>query len=167
MRIALIAAVAENNVVGRDNELPWYLPEDLKHFKKLTLGKPIIMGRLTYESIGKPLPGRANIVVSRRQNYQPVGVEVAGSLAEALSLAESIAKAGGLDELIVIGGAQIYAEALPLANILYLTEIHKVYQGDAYFPTLELRQWQESEREDFQGNSSESLDYSFVTYIRV
>ncbi len=167
MRIALVAAIAENNVVGKDNQMPWYLPEDLKHFKQLTLGKPIIMGRLTYESIGKPLPGRTNIVVSRQKKYQPTGVEVAASLADALSLAESIAQADGLDELMVIGGAQIYIEALPLADTLYLTEIHKVIEGDAYFPEVEWRRWEESDRQDFRGNSPESLDYSFVTYFRV
>lgn len=167
MGIALIAAVAENNVVGKDNELPWYLPEDLKHFKQLTLGKPIIMGRLTYESIGKPLPGRANIVVSRQQNYRPEGVKVVGSLIDALSLAEPIAKAEGLDEVMVIGGAQIYAEAMPFADTLYLTEIHKVIEGDTYFPELDWARWKESQRQDFKGNSPESLDYSFVTYFRV
>ena len=167
MRIALIAAIAVNNVIGNDNQIPWHLPEDLKHFKQLTFGKPIIMGRITHESIGKPLSGRANIVVSRQKNYQPEGVQVVGSLEDALNLAESTARAGGVDEVMVIGGTQIYVGALPLAQTLYLTKIHEVFEGDAYFPEVKWTQWTESDRQDFRDASATSLNYSFVTYQRV
>lgn len=167
MKLALIAAIAKNGVVGRDNQMPWYLPEDLKHFKELTLGKPIVMGRLTYESIGKPLPGRTNIVVTRQQKYQPQGVVVANGLDQALELAESAAVSEGVDELMVIGGAQIYAEALVQADTLYITEIQQNIDGDAFFPEVEWGNWREFERWDFKGKSPQSLDYSFVTYRRV
>ena len=122
--VAMIVAMAENRVIGRDNKLPWYLPNDLKYFKTTTLGKPIIMGRKTYESIGKPLPGRANIVVSRNPEYSAEGVRVVGSLEQALQLATDIAFIDGATELVVIGGAQLYAEALGRVDRIYLTQVH-------------------------------------------
>jgi len=162
----MIAAIAQNSVVGRDNQLPWYLPEDLKNFKRLTLGKPILMGRLTYESIGRPLPGRTNIVVTRNKDYQAAGVTMVHDFAEALEVASDIALSDGAEELMVIGGAQIYSEALASADTLYLTEVHADIMGDAYFPHVDWDLWQESDRENFVGAASDSLDYSFVTYRR-
>ncbi len=123
MKISLVWAMAENRVIGLNNSLPWYLPEDLKYFKRITLGKPVIMGRKTYESIGKPLPGRTNIVVSRNAGFSAEGVKTVSSLDEAKKLCESIALIDGVNEAMVIGGAEIYSLALPLADRLYLTEV--------------------------------------------
>ena len=124
MRIALIVAMARNRVIGRNNRLPWYLPEELQYFKQATLGKSIIMGRRTHESIGRPLPGRSNIVVTRDTGWSADGVAVVHSLEEAFEQAERQALIDGVEECVVIGGAQLYAEALPLADRLYLTEVH-------------------------------------------
>ncbi len=160
-RIALIAAQAENRVIGLDNKMPWHLPEDLQYFKKITLGKPVIMGRKTFESIGRPLPGRTNIVVTRQSDWRAEGVVTASGLEQALSLAERESP----DELMVIGGAQIYAEALPLAQRIYLTQIHKEIEGDAWFPALG-DQWVSVSRQD--GHSDrQDLGYSFLTFERV
>ncbi len=167
MDLALIAAVAANGVIGRDNKLPWYLPEDLKYFKRTTLGKPVVMGRLTWDSIGRPLPGRTNIVVSRQENLDIEGARVVTNLPEALSLAEAVAEIDGSEELVVIGGAQIYAEALPLAQRLYLTEVHADVEGDAWFPAWPRDAWREVAREDFYAEGPNPYDYSFVVYERL
>jgi dihydrofolate reductase len=164
--LSLIVAAAENGVLGRDNALPWYLPEDLKYFKRSTLGKPIVMGRKTYESIGKPLPGRANIVVSRNPDYRVQGVKVVASMEAALALAEDIAVIDGVDELMVIGGAAIYALALPLAQRLYLTEVHAEVAGDAFLPEIDWPSWQELSRERHPASGNNPFDYSFVVYER-
>lgn len=131
MKINLIAAVSENKVIGRNNALPWYISADLKRFRKLTTGHPIIMGRKTYESIGKPLPNRTNIVITKDQEYQADGVVVAHSLEEALKTAS---KSEGSDEIFIIGGGQIFKEAIQFADKLYLTVIRKQFEGDIYFP---------------------------------
>lgn len=162
MQLALMVAMAENRVIGRNNKLPWYLPEDLKYFKKTTMGKPIIMGRKTYESIGKPLPGRTNIVVTRNAGFTAEGVRVVHSLGDALKLAEQISIIDGSDEAVVIGGGQIYQEALPLVETLYVTQVHAVVEGDAFFPNVEWHQWQECSRQDWQKNDVNPYDYSFV-----
>ncbi len=141
--IALIVAAADNDVIGRGNSLPWDLPADLAYFKRRTMGKPILMGRLTFESIGRPLPGRSNIVISRNDNYAAEGVHTVPTLAAALELAEDIALVDGSEELMVIGGAQIYALAAPLATRLYLTRVHLSPQGDAFLPELDWSQWRE------------------------
>lgn len=159
-RLALIAAVAANGVIGADNALPWRLPEDLKRFKALTLGHPVIMGRKTFESIGRPLPGRRNIVVSRNREYAAAGCEVAASLEAALKSCRN-----GSDEVFVIGGAQIYAEALPLAQRLYLTEIRAEFAGDARFPEYDRGAWRESAREPRR--SDEGIGYDFTVYDRI
>ena len=137
MKISLVWAMAQNRVIGRNNSLPWYLPEDLKYFKRITLGKPVIMGRKTYESIGKPLPGRTNIVVSRNAGIFCRGSEN-GHLTwmRQKQLCESIAEIDGINEAMVIGGAEIYALALPMADRLYLTEVHAEVEGDTTFPVL-------------------------------
>jgi len=141
---SLIVAVADNGVIGNDNQLPWRIPADLKYFKQVTLGKPIIMGRLTYESIGKPLPGRSNIVVTRNTAWQAEGVERAGDFSQALAIAKKIADDSDLEEVMIIGGATIYREALPLADRLYLTRVHIEVEGDAFFPNLNINEWLET-----------------------
>lgn len=158
-RLALIAAVAANGVIGSDNALPWRLPEDLKRFKALTLGHPVIMGRRTFESIGRPLPGRRNIVVTRNADWRAEGCETAASLEAALAAAGAAE-----DEVFVIGGAQLYAEALPLARRLYLTEIRHAFEGDARFPDLGRGTWQETAREHHR--SADGLEYDFAIYER-
>ncbi|TPD54620.1 MAG: dihydrofolate reductase [Thalassolituus maritimus] len=160
----MIVAVAENGVIGRNNSLPWYLPNDLKYFKQTTMGKPVIMGRKTYESIGKPLPGRTNIVITRQADYQPEGVKVVNSVEAARELAESVCLIDGQDEAMIMGGAEIYALALPHTDRLYLTEVHADVEGDAFFPEYDKSRWQEVAREDFAAEGPNPYNYSFVVY---
>jgi dihydrofolate reductase len=162
MKISMIVAMAENLVIGRENKLPWYLPNDLKYFKQVTMGKPILMGRKTYESIGRPLPGRTNIVMTRSQDWSADGVKVVHSVDEALALATAIAEIDGQEELMVIGGDQIYRAALPKSDRLYLTEVHETVDGDAYFPSIDRSQWTELSRERFAAEGPNPYDYSFV-----
>jgi dihydrofolate reductase len=168
MRLAMIAAQSQNRVIGNNNKLPWYLPEDLKYFKRVTLGKPIIMGRKTFESIGRPLPGRTNIVITRNPDWthDGAGVRVVHSLQQAIELAESLALVNGFEESLVIGGAEIYALALPQADRLYLTQVHAEVQGDAHFPPLNPAQWREMAREDFSAIEPNPYDYSFIVLDR-
>lgn len=168
MRLAMIAAQSQNRVIGNNNKLPWYLPEDLKYFKRVTLGKPIIMGRKTFESIGRPLPGRTNIIITRNPDWthDGAGVRVVHSLQQAIELAESLALVNGFEESLVIGGAEIYALALPQADRLYLTQVHAEVQGDAHFPPLAPTQWQEMAREDFSAIEPNPYDYSFIVLDR-
>ena len=166
MKIAMIWGMSRNRTIGRNNALPWHLSEDLKYFKRVTMGKPIIMGRKTWESIGRPLPGRSNIVISRDPNYSAEGIKVVGTLEEAISLAESIALIDGADEVVVIGGAQIYALTLPIADRLYMTQVHAEVEGDAFFPQFDLTQWHEVGREDFSAAGPNPYDYSFVVLER-
>ena len=166
MKIALIWAMSRNRVIGRNNALPWHLPGDLKYFKRVTMGKPLIMGRKTHESIGRPLPGRANIVISRNPDYQAEGVKVVQSLDEAIRLAENIALIDGAEEAIVMGGAEIYALALPHADRLYMTQVHAEVDGDAYFPEVDIEQWHELGRDDFSAEGPNPYDYSFVVLER-
>ncbi len=165
MKIAMIAAVAENNAIGIDNKLPWYLPGDLRYFKAVTMGKPIIMGRKTFESLKRPLPGRTNIVMTRDQSFEHEGVRVVRSLSEATSLAENIAMIDGVSELMIIGGEQIYRQALPQAERLYLTRVSQAFTGDAFFPTLNEPEWQETAREDHE--TDEGLKYSYLVLDRL
>lgn len=164
MKLSMIVAVAENGVIGRNNALPWYLPNDLKYFKQTTMGKPVIMGRKTYESIGKPLPGRTNIVITRQADYQPEGVKVVNSVEAARELAESVCLIDGQDEAMIMGGAEIYALALPHTDRLYLTEVHADVEGDAFFPEYDKSLWQEVAREDFAAEGPNPYNYSFVVY---
>lgn len=166
-RLALMAAKAANNIIGRDNALPWYLPNDLKYFKQVTLGKPIIMGRRTWESLQRPLPGRTNIVITRQADYRAEGAKVVGTLDEALKRAEQVALIDGRDEVVVIGGAQIYQLALPRADRLYLTEVHAEVEGDTWFPEVDASQWREMGRDDFDAEGPNPYDYSFVIYDRI
>ena len=163
MRIALIAAVAANGVIGSDNRLPWHLPEDLREFKRITLGKPLIMGRKTFESIGRPLPGRTNIVLSRQPGWQREGVVVASDLAVALDLARELA---GADEVMVIGGEQIYRQALPLAERLYLTLVDLDVAGDARFPELDRGQWRELSRVESR-SEKDGTGFAMVVWERL
>lgn len=146
MRISLIAAVSENNVIGDHGRIPWDLPEDLQHFRTITLGKPIIMGRKTYESIGHPLPKRQNIVITRQKDFIAEGCEVVGSLEDALQVAGKDS-----EEVFVIGGGEIYREAFPKADRVYLTRVHATIEGDAYFPEFHPEHWQEVSRERHEG----------------
>lgn len=150
MMISLIVAMAENRTIGKDNKLPWKLPADLQRFKKLTTGHAVIMGRKTFESIGRPLPQRQNIVISRNPNFKAAGIEVASSLSKALEAAKG-------DEVFVIGGQQIYAEALALADRIYLTLIHEEIDGDAFFPEFDPGLFEEAETEKFE----DPLPHSF------
>jgi dihydrofolate reductase len=140
--LCLIAAMAQNRVIGCDNQLPWHLPADLKHFKALTLGKPIIMGRKTWDSLGRPLPGRLNLVVSRQADLQLAGAEVFPSLEAAIVRADQWAAEQGVDELMLIGGAQLYQQGLALATRMYLTRVGLSPAGDAWFPEIEGPEWQ-------------------------
>lgn len=157
--------MAENRCIGKDNDLPWHIPEDLKRFKTITMGKPIIMGRKTFESIvarlGKPLPGRANIVVSRI-GFTAEGATVCPDIESAIQTAKDIAAKEELDEIFIGGGAQLYNLALPLTNRLYLTEVHQSVEGDAFFPAINKEDWQETEAEHF----NDSPAFSFLTLER-
>jgi dihydrofolate reductase len=162
MKISLIVAMATNRVIGKDNGLIWHLPNDLRFFKTKTMGKPMIMGRNTFDSIGKPLPGRTNIVITRDTQYAPEGVVVTHSLEEALTLARTIAEKDNVSEIMIIGGAQIYEQSCALADRLYVTQVHAVLEGDAFFPEIDQTQWREVEREDFKRCEKNPFDYSFV-----
>lgn len=165
-RLALIAAVAENGCIGIGNKLPWYLPEDLKYFKAITSGKAVIMGRTTFDSLGRPLPNRTNIVITRNQKFTaPAGVRIVHSLNEAIALAESVAVIDGSEEIIIMGGGQIYAEALSCVDRMYLTEVKKSVAGDAFFPDWNRSVWQEIARQHHHYEPAQ-LDYSFVVYER-
>jgi dihydrofolate reductase len=157
--LSVIVAVAANGVIGRDNKMPWHLPEDLRYFKRVTMGKPVVMGRKTFQSIGKPLPGRPNIVVTRDTAWTAEGVQVAHSLDQAVRLAEE-ASAGG--EVMIIGGAELFNASLPAAERFYLTEIHREYGGDVFLAVPDLAQWREVSREDHEGDPP----YSFVVLER-
>ena len=160
MNINMIFARSANGVIGNNNALPWHLPEDLVHFKKLTLGCPVIMGRKTWESLPtrfRPLPGRTNVVITRQADWQAAGAQSAGSLTDALAICQP---AG---DVWIIGGAQIYAQALPLAHRIEVTHIDKTYDGDAFAPTLG-SQWQQGLKKEHV--SSTGLNFSFITYTR-
>ena len=152
-KIALIAAVAQNGVIGRDGHLPWRIPSDLAFFKKVTMGKPLVMGRKQYESVGRPLPGRVNIVVSRQVGYQPEGVLVISDFKAALDHARTIAAADGASEVMVIGGGEVYTLAMPYAHRLYLTEVDLAPEGDTRFPVIDPKVWTKGlgARGDFLG----------------
>lgn len=165
-RLALVVAVAKNGVIGNDNQLPWRLPADLKHFKALTWGKPIIMGRKTFQSIGRPLPGRDNIVISRSRRWDAGGVAVVPDLDTAIAVAERAAAARGVAEIMVVGGAQIYALALPRAERIYLTEIDLAPPGDSYFSMPDPARWRPTARADHPAQGDFPA-HSFVVYERL
>ncbi len=163
MKLTLVAAVARNGVIGRDNDMPWRLPEDLKHFRRVTLGAPVIMGRRTWDSLPaafKPLPGRRNVVITRNPGWQAEGAEAAASLQEALQ------RLAAEPAAFVVGGAQLYAQALPLANELVLTEIDRDFEGDTRFPAYDRAAFTEVARETHRAAPPNDFDFAFVTYRR-
>ncbi|MBE0363017.1 dihydrofolate reductase [Pseudoalteromonas ulvae UL12] len=161
MIISMIAAMANNRVIGKENQMPWHLPADLKHFKAVTLGKPVIMGRKTFESIGRPLPGRKNIVITRNTDLLIEGVELVNSPSQAIE------KAGEVDEVMIIGGGFIYEAFLPLCHRLYLTFIDLDTQGDTQFPDYEkVGPWQVLETERHYSDKTNPFDYTFITYTK-
>ena len=159
-RISLIVAMDEAGLIGRDNDLPWRLSNDLRNFKQITMGKPIIMGRKCYESIGKPLPGRQNIVITRNADWTAVGCTVVASLDAA------IAAAGDVEEVMIIGGAQIYALALPSTERLYLTRVHTRLEGDVRFPQFDLADWQQISCEPHAADDRNEWPHSFLVFDR-
>ncbi len=159
-RVSVIAALARNRVIGIENRLPWRLPEDLTHFKALTLNHPILMGRKTFESLGRPLPGRTNVVITRNPTYKPDGCLVAASIPAAIALCQNT------DEVFFIGGADLYAQAIPLADRLYLTEVDIDAMGDAWFPDYDKRAFREVSRESHTGEKGDALGFDFVVYER-
>ncbi|MEY4642178.1 MAG: hypothetical protein RLZZ227_2172 [Pseudomonadota bacterium] len=166
MKISLIVAMSQNRVIGRQNQMPWHLPNELKYFKRMTLGKPMIMGRNTFASLGKPLPGRPNIIVTRNHDYDADGVSVVNSVEDALDLAEQLTEHDANAEAMVIGGAQIFDVTLPLADRLYLTEIHAVIDGDVFFPQFPDNQWRLVSREDHAADAANPYAYSVMVLER-
>jgi dihydrofolate reductase len=172
MIISLIAAVSENNIIGGGNTLLWNLPEDMKHFRDKTRGHTVIMGRKTFESIGKPLPDRKNIVITRDKNYLSHGVDIVESLDEALRVA-SLEQGREFEEnqdeveIFIIGGGEIYRQAIGRANKLYITEVHQDFKGDTLFPVIDKSIWEETSREDRKVDENNSIPYSFVEYKKI
>ncbi|WP_299054960.1 dihydrofolate reductase [uncultured Polaribacter sp.] len=158
--ITIIAAIATNNALGKDNDLIWHLPADLKRFKKVTTGHHILMGRNTFESIGKPLPNRTTIIITRNKNYFKDGCLVANSIEEAIKLVENDAN------IFIIGGAQIYKEAIEkdLVDQLDITQVHQEFEADVFFPQIDLSVWKEVRRENFTADDKNKYDYSFISY---
>jgi dihydrofolate reductase len=166
MDIVLVAAVAENGIIGRGNSLPWRLKSDMQHFRALTMGKPVVMGRKTFLSIGKPLAGRTTIVVSRDHAFTAPGIIVAASLDAALAVARGDALRRNADAIIVAGGAEIYAQLLPQASQLAITHVHKKVDGDARFPKIDLTLWREAARSEHPPGADDEAPFAFVTYTR-
>ena len=158
----MIAALAKKQVIGKNNLMPWHMPADLAHFKRVTLGKPVLRGRKTFESIGRPLPGRRNLVISRNPDYQAEGIEVVGSVEAALALLAG----SSVEELMVIGGGHLYAEMLPSADCLYLTRIDLAVEGDTRFPAFDDGQWQRVDCESHPADEKNPHPYSFETWQR-
>ncbi len=156
MKISLIVAMASNRAIGLDGQMPWHLSADLKHFKQVTMGAPIIMGRKTFDAIGRPLPGRRNLVVSRNPDYLPSGSEVFADINSALQACRD------LDEVFIIGGATLYQALLPYADYLYLTEIDRSFEADTFFPDFDRQIWQEVARQDIDNDASVDFSYSFL-----
>jgi dihydrofolate reductase len=165
-KLVLVVAVAENGVIGRNGQLPWKIPGDLKRFQKLTMGKPVVMGRLTYESMGEPLKGRLNVVITSNPNYKAEGAVVVTSLKDALALAEKDADKQNTGEIAIIGGSVVFAETLPIAGKLEITEVHGTPEGDTFFPPFDRREWKETLRDGPHQGANDSLPYTFVTYER-
>jgi len=163
MTISIIAAVASNNIIGRDNKLPWHMPADLKWFKRLTMGHHVLMGRKTFEEFRKPLPGRVNVVATRNPNWSADGVAIARSVDEAISKAE----AAGDAEIFIIGGAEIFAQVLHRADRMYITRIHAEPEGDTFFPEFDdVNEWKLVDAEHCEADEKNAYPYSFLTYER-
>jgi dihydrofolate reductase len=166
MRVSLIVAAAENGVIGAAGGLPWRLSSDLKTFRRLTMGKPIIMGRKTFQTLKKPLDGRENIVVTRDAMFEATGVTAVNSVADAMTLARVLAITSGADEIMIMGGAEIYAGALPYADRIYLTRVHASPEGDVHFPELEVDQWREVSRETLPRGARDQYDATLIVLER-
>jgi dihydrofolate reductase len=166
MDILLVAAIAQNGVIGRGNALPWRRKSAMQHFRTLTMGKPVVRGRKTYLSIGRPLKGRTTIVVSRDRGFTAPGIVVAPSLDAALATARGDALRRNADTIVVAGGADIYAQAMPLATQLAVTHVHKRIDGDAYFPAIDSNEWHESARSEHEAAAEDEAAFAFVTYER-
>lgn len=164
--VVFVVAVSENGIIGREGDMPWKLSSDLKRFKALTLGRPVIMGRKTFQSIGRPLPGRVNIVVTRDAAYRPEGVEVFASVEAAMERAEAVARADGVNEIAVIGGGQIYAQTMDRATILHVTHVDRHLEGDTMFPPIDAAIWESGAEERIPEGPKDSYPTRFVTYIR-
>ena len=164
--IIIIAAVAENGVIGRGNALPWRLKSDMAHFRNLTMGKPVVLGRKTYASIGKPLAGRTTIVISRDENFRAPGIAVAPNFESALATARGDALRRNAPAIIVAGGADIYGQALPLATRLVITEVHKRVDGDASFPAIDAKLWRETARSEQKPGPQDEAGFALVVYER-
>jgi dihydrofolate reductase len=160
MKLAIIVAMDKQGLIGRDNDLPWKLSADLQYFRKVTMGKPLIMGRNTHESIGRPLPGRKNIVVTSNKEYQAEGCEVVASLEHAFIACDDV------EEVMVMGGASLYKQLLSQADKLYLTHVNAELEGDTWFPEWDKNQWKETSREDHLADEKNQYPYSFVVYER-
>ena len=158
--LSLIAAMDSNHLIGCDNGLPWHLPADLAFFKQTTLGKPIVMGRKTHESIGRPLPGRQNIVVTHNRSFEAAGCDIVTGIDEAMELCAS------QPEVMLIGGASLYQQSIDRADILYITKINHVFQGDTWFPDYDQKAWELENQEDFDPDEHNAYSYSFVKYVR-
>jgi dihydrofolate reductase len=161
MRVAIVVAATDDGVIGKGNALPWRLPDDLKYFKAITLGKPVIMGRRTFESIGKPLPGRTNIVISRKKGFEAIGCITVTSIDAALLAA------GDVSEICVIGGGEIYRQILPRTDTIYLTRVHAEVDGDVFFPPLDAGHWREVRRDDHPTDERHIFPFTFVTLERI
>jgi dihydrofolate reductase len=159
-QVSIIVAISANNAIGKNNQLLWHLPADLKHFKEITSGHTIIMGRKTYDSIGRPLPNRRNIVITRKTDLQIENVEIVNSLQDAISLCETE------DEVFIIGGAEIYKNSISIANRIYLTTVHQEYEADVFFPELNKDEWLETYQEHHAADEKNSVAYSFSTLER-
>lgn len=159
--ISLICAMDSNRLIGNNNKIPWHMPADLAFFKRTTMGKPIIMGRKTFESIGKPLPGRTNIVVTSNPDLVIPGCIIADSIEQAIRINPNC------DEIMIIGGTSVYQQTIGVADHIYMTQIHHSFQGDTWFPEISLRRWKQETREDFQADENNPYAYSLIKYSRV
>ncbi len=159
-RLSLIVAMDENRLIGSDNRLPWHLPADLALFKRTTMGKPVVMGRKTFESIGKPLPGRRNIVITRNPSFKAEGCEVVSDIDSALAICADD------EEIMLIGGASLYQQTIDRADCMYITLIHHEFDGDTWFPEFDPGDWRVAEREDFEADDDNPFAWSFVKYVK-
>lgn len=164
--LAIVAALADNNVIGKNNAMPWHLPGELKYFKSRTMGYPLIMGRNTFDSIGKALPGRTNIVVTRQTDWQAEGVLVANSLEQAIAIAKQCEQGKQKGSAMIIGGADIYRQAFPLCNTLYLTQVHGEFDGDAQFPAITMSEWIEISKEKVEADEKNAYAISIAVLRR-
>lgn len=164
LRLSILVAMARNRVIGQDNRLPWHLPADLKHFKSLTTGHIIIMGRKTYESIGRPLPGRTNIVITRQKNFKAIGATIVHSVENALQACKQVSTLN--QEHFIIGGAEIFQQTLKICQRMYITEIQRDFEGDTFFPEFDPNDWKETQRDKHYSDQDNNIEYHFIVLDR-